>query len=601
MAACQNANSMKSVITLIHILKFVDGILFAGQNHIIEPPHTNRFYYKFYHDIFIPLLNEVMNQPQNRKKLLGLGISKGYANHIAGSLQSEDGTAALRSIIEYASKINPDYIVLVEWNEIKERTNLEPTIADGRSSMRILRYYFNKLKGIKNEPLPGDNINTPNIILTYRPQLAPGEKLEFELLNIPDTANTKNAYYKVKLELENLSGKIVKSFPYRKIKADDIAETLFTTYADSKLAPQYILLPKLTVITPDGKTKVYDNGFPYINISAVELRDEKYYKIPLRDLADMQRCQFSAELKGNTAQITASIKDSDKIAFAELLRNRRPVFSAVEDPDYKIDNNKSLIKISWNAWKEAHKDFPSITITTTGGKIHKVKASNRGWGRDFSPKLINDNKVTVKLRKLTHGARRGVYLIVDKTAEKMTISSGKFSKTISLKQLQKNGFYRVLPGNGFNLMIEDFHRIADLPPHLNKSAYTFKKIIQDISARDIISMRYITKNGRIYRTKPQVFSDISKTITINVWNDKTKKTDRIKVSSEAVKPIIYKFDPSYGAMLSAPGFDSRYYAQLGGSTNYGDPFFNRDNFPRGQLSLQPEWAKDSQGKYYSKL
>lgn len=576
-------------------LRVCDGILFAGQNHIVEPPNTNHFYYQFYHDIFIPLINEVMNQPQNRGKLLGLGISKGYANHVAGQLQSEDGTRNLRSIIEYATKINPDYVVLVEWNEIKERTNLEPTIADGRCSMRILRYYFNKLKGLPNEPLPGDDINIPNMVLTYRPQVAPGEKLDFELLNIPDTVSIKDADYKVKLELENLDGKVVKSFSFRNLPGKNISETRFTAYADSQLAPQYILLPRLTVIDTAGKTKVYSKGFPYINISAVELRDGKYYKIPLRDLAEMRECEFSAKLKNGGAQVSASVKDGDKIAFLEVLRNRRPVFSAVEDPDYQLDGNKLLIKVSWNAWKEAHKDFPSITINAAGGKIHRVKASNRGWGRDFSPELADNGKVTVKLHKLTHGARRGIYLAVDKTAEEMTISSGKFSKTISLCQLEKNGFYRMLPGNGFNIMVENFHRIADLPPHLNKNTFVLSKLIPDISPRDILCMRYITESGRIYRTKPKVFADISKELEISAWNDRTNKPENIKVSAEAAMPVTYAFDPSCGAMLRTVGFDSRYDAQLGGSTNYGDPFFNRDNFPKGQTQLQPEWIKDAKG------
>jgi hypothetical protein len=48
-------------------------------------------------------------------------------------------------------------------------------------------------------------------------------------------------------------------------------------------------------------------------------------------------------------------------------------------------------------------------------------------------------------------------------------------------------------------------------------------------------------------------------------------------------------------MLTAPGLDSRFHAKLGGSTNYGDPFFNRDNFPARSKILQPKWNKMSDG------
>jgi hypothetical protein len=89
-------------------LAVCDGIHFAGQNHLVEPPHTNRFYASFYRDIVIPLLNEVMKQPQNQGKLLGLGISKGYVNHLSGDVQHEEGTRNLRTVIETATSINPD-------------------------------------------------------------------------------------------------------------------------------------------------------------------------------------------------------------------------------------------------------------------------------------------------------------------------------------------------------------------------------------------------------------------------------------------------------------------------------------------------------------
>ncbi len=577
-------------------LKVCDGILFAGQNHIVEPPKTNRFYYKFYRDLFIPLINSVMNEPQNRGKLLGLGVSKGYLNHIAGDIQSEDGTRNLRSTMEDVLRVNPDYLILVEWNEIKERTSLEPTICDGRSSMRILRYYFNQLKNQPNKPLPGDNPAVPNMILSYRPQVAPGEKLEFELLNVPDTAEPANAVYQVQLNLKNLKGEVVKSLPVRKLDTKSIAETRYSVSADSRLSSEFILLPEV-IVTCSGKTQVFKAGFPYLNISPGELRDGKYYKVPLRDLPATDKCMFSAKFKNNAAVISAGIKDRDNIAFVEVLRNRRPVYSAVTDPDYKLTGDQILVKLSWNAWKEAFKDYPSIQIKADGGKIYRAKHSNRGWGRDFSVKLNQPDSVEVKLQKLTHGARRGVYLVIDKSTRELTVSSGKFSRTISIPQLRKNGFYRMLPGNGFNILVEDFRRIADLPPHLNADNCKFTRTIPDVSPRDIMCLRYITKAGRIFRSKPVVFADLSKKMTVSAWNDKAGKPERIEVAAPAVKPIVYDFDPACGAMLKAPGFDSRFYAQLGGSTNYGDPFFNRDNYARNTETLQPQWAKDADGKY----
>ncbi|WP_372808860.1 hypothetical protein [Pontiella sp.] len=63
-------------------LAVCDGIHFAGQNHLVEPPHTNRFYAAFYRDIVIPLLNEVMKQPHERRAEFSLaGGRSGGTEH----------------------------------------------------------------------------------------------------------------------------------------------------------------------------------------------------------------------------------------------------------------------------------------------------------------------------------------------------------------------------------------------------------------------------------------------------------------------------------------------------------------------------------------
>jgi hypothetical protein len=236
-----------------------------------------------------------------------------------------------------------------------------------------------------------------------------------------------------------------------------------------------------------------------------------------------------------------------------------------------------------------------MTIGAAGGKIISVNYSNRGWGRDFSFKLKNNKTITVNLSKLTHGARRGIYLVLSKKTKQLTISGNGFSRKLDVSPLKENGFYRLAPGHGFNILVEDFRRIPDLPPRLDKQDCVISQWIPDISKRDIISLRYITEDGRIFRTKPQLFSSRSVYTNVDAWNDKKDKPEKLKVSNLSALPITYKFDPAFGAMLTAPGFDSRFHVKLGGSTNYGDPFFNRDNFPARSKILQPKWNKMSDG------
>jgi hypothetical protein len=286
--------------------------------------------------------------------------------------------------------------VFVEWNEIKERTNLEPTVADGRSSMRILRHYFNPLKGQENTPLPGDDPEVPNLILSYRPQLAPGEAMDIELLNIPDTASPSQGDYRVQLALVNLTGQVVKSFQERNLSASTLAETRYVTYADSKLAPHFILLPKLTINGPNGTRHVFDSGFPYLNISANELRDEKYCKIPLRDLPQPVKFEFKADLTDHGAAVSAAIEGQDELAFVEVLRNRRPIYSATRAPEFRLAKDEALVKVT-----------PSIPpAEPCSGLPVSIRVTTRNWA-ETPTTATHFSTATTSLRKARFCNRLG--------------------------------------------------------------------------------------------------------------------------------------------------------------------------------------------------
>ena len=56
-------------------------------------------------------------------------------------------------------------------------------------------------------PDPGDDLSWPNLIISQRRQISPGETLDVELLNVPDTA--KGEPYSVTLELLDENGKVL--------------------------------------------------------------------------------------------------------------------------------------------------------------------------------------------------------------------------------------------------------------------------------------------------------------------------------------------------------------------------------------------------------
>ncbi|NMA46916.1 MAG: hypothetical protein GX945_10185, partial [Lentisphaerae bacterium] len=161
-------------------LDVCDGVHFAACNHLAISPNNRYGNVEFFRNIIVPVMVSVLNEPAYRGKLLGLGIAKGYINHQANSNILEEGTKLLRGTLEAALAANPDYIILVEWNELNENTNLEPTVCEGLTNKHLFRNYL----GLPNVSRTAEP--TPNLVLSIPWARAYGEKLHLELLNLPE-------------------------------------------------------------------------------------------------------------------------------------------------------------------------------------------------------------------------------------------------------------------------------------------------------------------------------------------------------------------------------------------------------------------------------
>lgn len=98
----------------------------------------------------------------------------------------EYGTSTLRNIMRRVLKHNPDYVLFFEWNEANENTCFQPTVYSGQTVGRLIKYYSHLSKGKPFAPYAGEDASIPNLTLSHRATLKPGEVLRFELLNIPD-------------------------------------------------------------------------------------------------------------------------------------------------------------------------------------------------------------------------------------------------------------------------------------------------------------------------------------------------------------------------------------------------------------------------------
>ena len=267
-------------------LDVTDGIMYAGCNHLATAPRYTKFNAECYRRIVTPMMRSVVDEPKYRgKKLLGLSAASGYVNHLANSTLLEDGTKTLRRSFEIAMAARPDFIVMPEWNEIHENTNIEPTPFNSLANMRILRHYMRKLRGEPVAPMAGDDRAVPNLVLSYRTHLTLGERLVVELLNVPDGARGR---VEARVVLRDANGRTVSSSERRTLDLGKLESVDFVWPTES-LAGRVVLLPALEVRTPDGKVRLYGEGLPYVRLSATRRFHKKCARRPLRDLLRPKR------------------------------------------------------------------------------------------------------------------------------------------------------------------------------------------------------------------------------------------------------------------------------------------------------------------------
>ena len=146
---------------------------------------------------------------------LSIGHQNGYhQNHTANAM----GTRTLRESFEAAIAGDPDVILIPEWDELNESTCWQPTLCNGYSTKRLFRYYNAILRKRPQTVMEGDDVSVPNVILSYRKALSPGEWLYFEAANVPDGSRTGTV--DVSLELLDDKGGVLAALPAKTLRED---------------------------------------------------------------------------------------------------------------------------------------------------------------------------------------------------------------------------------------------------------------------------------------------------------------------------------------------------------------------------------------------
>ena len=275
---------------LRRILRGTDGFVLT----LDDAYHNRRFDPARFRKGEYAVVSEVMNEPEFKGvKHLGVLTRTGHENSYRWQYTHDSqGTAMLCGTMSAAMALNADFAFCPEWDEENENTHFRPTVCNGFSAARILRYFADRSAGRTLDVFPGDDVTIPNLIVSYRKSLVAGEPIEVEVRNVPD-GTFKGVAFDVAFAWCDRGGKVVKEFPSQKLKADELESVWFNAKVTDFVSEHRMLRPSLVVRWNGGEHAVREGLWP-IDLNPLRNIDHKWVKQPLRE--QMRETEGSLEI-----------------------------------------------------------------------------------------------------------------------------------------------------------------------------------------------------------------------------------------------------------------------------------------------------------------
>ncbi len=446
----------------------------------------------------IPTLKAVLGEQEYRDRYLVLGAKIGYFQFMSGSTLDEDGTRTLRASFEAAMDAEPDMIGMAEWDELNEHTTIEPTVCNSLSTQRIIRYYMRTLKGLAPAPNPGDDTSIPNLIVSYRRALTLGERLQIELLNVPDGSEGR---YTVTPALLDAEGHEVLGGEAASFDAGELMEHRMVVPTE-ELAGEMLLRPSLAITTADGRELQVTDGLHHITLRPTDNWDYKWVKQPLRDMIAPAEASFAmAPAEGGVGEWTVrgSFACDEPLASLEVLEGDDEIYGVDVSDEYPDRDRLMLLRIDIRAMRR-HEFKGRMWIDGCEAQFHTETDGryffNHGnaleanmwlgqWRRVFFASIPRDQ------------APRG---------------------TLHLDFTELQGEVPLSPD--VQVTLEDFRRLPDHPPHIDAPEASFEFTATPRRPHSVFHLRAITVSGKTWRSAPVMIAGVEpgEPVTLDVFS-----------------------------------------------------------------------------------
>ncbi len=539
----------------------------------------------------LKLLNELFSRPENQDKLLGCIIYQGYVNPMLGYVIGEYGTSALRHAMDSTLKLNPDYIILFEWNEANENTEFQPSVYNGMSVSRIVRYYSNILKGIRQTPLEGDDVTRPNLILSHRAALKIGETIRFELLNLPDGSGEKP--YQVQLLLCTPDGRELHRFPVETFAPDQLQAITYSLPSE-QFSTESFIQPHLLV---DGKEIA---GFGGIRLASTFCTNYKELRQAVRDLMQPKKCNLTVTpLGGGQFRINAEFSGKDSLSSLEVLEDEDELCASDPDHEFDYDRNQLFYAAFTTNVPISNQELKLSVEGVSSWKIrpcHHCNIPFGTWSRRGNEVIFPRYNFTCNDGAMIIEAPRDE---LDQARLKVSIP-GRGEWVFPLRPVFERGAYGsiLLEDNPLRLDLRRLDNLPDIPNRIQSTAAGISRIIRTANRFPTFHLRAISRDGRIFRSPAVVPLTPEKSFRkIDVFSDTDGRPVIATLPAQKLTVIDYLFDPAGGHVMYN-SLHPQFNAQLGGGFPYMEPFWEHSYWavgpqpPSGPGNRAPSWKQE---------
>ncbi len=571
------------------------GIQLIATEKIRVPDGQYCSYYdlSFFEKCTAPILERLFATPEYQGKALGFYVHQGYVNHMSGHDHSEEGTFTLRSNLASVVRLNPDYLIFFEWNEVNENTMFQPTVWGGNVAGRILRYHSRLLKGLAPDPYPGDDVSVPPLALTYRAAAKCGELLHFEILNVPD--GTWKKPVKFQLRLDDLAGRRVATFPVEAIDATKLGSI------DYRIPTVGFKGGTVLVPTLVAEGRAYDSFSP-IRIDPTVAWNYKTVRQALREQLSPKDLEASVAKAGPGLYDFAVKGDfGEPLASVELIENENEQTACGSEGEYDFASNV-VLRLAFNVPRDGVVRDGVVTVRVEGAagcrftplwlaNVDHGKMTMLEDGSGFTSRVMLWTQETAYFIQVPKGQAAGAKIRVDVSSP----TCDAFVPTeFSVKTLAEKGVAGAIvnPLTSLRVDVRRVFDLPDLPPHLKASSVDWRGRTETRTPYPVWHFRAIAESGRIWRSRPFRAEAIpGGDVAIPVFDEVAHRAASATSPAALVPRIDYAFDPVCGAAM-ANSWNPFYNAYLGGGIFYCEAYNGVSTGKIEPGDRAPKWTQD---------